>query len=179
MALPDVTERLSHGEPAWFVRGKETFVMSANHHHDDRVAFWCAASPGAQDALVRSRPTSFFVPPYVGYRGWLGVYLDVPVDWEEIAELGRVRTVASRRKVSLTASRQQASPATVSGRRVELQSPRRGQLLVQALVGGGHDGDGEAALGFFATAAAVQLAGLRDGGDEVAEAVADEAGDAV
>jgi hypothetical protein len=88
LALPEVSERLSHGEPTWFVRGKKTFVMFADHHHDDRLAFWCAAPPGAQDALVGSDPAHFFVPPYVGVRGWLGVRLDVePLDWELIAAL--------------------------------------------------------------------------------------------
>jgi hypothetical protein len=87
LALPETTERLSHGEPTWFVRGKTTFVMYADHHHDDRRGFWCAAPPGAQDAMVASDPERFFVPPYVGGRGWLGVYLDVPVDWDEIADV--------------------------------------------------------------------------------------------
>ncbi|WP_084961218.1 MmcQ/YjbR family DNA-binding protein [Thermoactinospora rubra] len=87
MALPEVTERLSHGEPTWFVRGKKTFVMYADHHHDDRVAFWCAAPPGVQEELVAEDPGRFFRPPYVGHRGWLGVYLDVEVDWEEVAEI--------------------------------------------------------------------------------------------
>ncbi len=87
LALPEVTERLSHGEPNWFVQGKKCFVSYADHHHDDRVAFWCAAPPGAQELLVSSEPDRFFVPPYVGYRGWLGVYVDVPVDWHEIADL--------------------------------------------------------------------------------------------
>ncbi len=87
LALPEVTERLSHGEPTWFVRGKKTFVMLADHHHDDRLAFWCAAPDGAQAILVAAAPERFFVPPYVGHRGWLGVYLDVPVEWEEIAGL--------------------------------------------------------------------------------------------
>jgi hypothetical protein len=87
LGLPEVTERLSHGEPTWFVRGKKTFVMYADHHHDDRPAFWCAAPPGAQEVLVDSAPDRFFVPPYVGHRGWLGVWLDVPVDWDEIADL--------------------------------------------------------------------------------------------
>jgi hypothetical protein len=88
-ALPEVTERLSHGEPTWFVRGKKTFVSYADHHHDDRLAFVCAAPPGAQQAMVASDPARFFVPPYVGGRGWLGVYLDLdePVDWDEVAEL--------------------------------------------------------------------------------------------
>jgi hypothetical protein len=88
LALPEATERLSHGEPTWFVRDKKVFVTSSNHHHDDRVAFWCAAPPGAQEAFTGSDPKRFFRPPYVGHRGWLGVYLDVPkVDWDEIAEI--------------------------------------------------------------------------------------------
>ncbi|HTE71440.1 MAG TPA: MmcQ/YjbR family DNA-binding protein [Actinomycetes bacterium] len=99
LALPETTERRSHGEPTWFVRGKKTFVTYADHHHDDRLGFWCAAPPGVQEALVASNPEQFFVPPYVGGRGWLGVRLDVPVDWDEIAELvaDAYRTVAPKR----------------------------------------------------------------------------------
>jgi hypothetical protein len=88
LAWPDVTERLSHGEPTWFVRDKKTFVTYANHHHDDRLAFWCAAPAGAQEAMVTADRGRFFRPPYYGVRGWLGVYLDVPnVDWSVIADL--------------------------------------------------------------------------------------------
>ena len=99
LALPETTERLSHGEPTWFVRGKKTFVTYADHHHDDRLAFWCAAPPGAQEMLVEAAPERFFVPPYVGHRGWLGVRLDVPVDWDEIADLvtDAYRQVAPKR----------------------------------------------------------------------------------
>jgi hypothetical protein len=99
LALPEVTERLSHGEPTWFVQGKKTFVMFANHHHDDRLAFWCAAPDGAQEMLVASDPERFFRPPYVGHRGWLGVYLDVPADWDQIADLvvDAYRVVAPKR----------------------------------------------------------------------------------
>jgi hypothetical protein len=102
LALPETTERLSHGEPTWFVRDRKTFVTYANHHHDDRLAFWCAAPPGAQSALVGSDPKRFFVPPYVGHRGWLGVRLDVSVDWEEIADivLDAYRMVAPKRLLS-------------------------------------------------------------------------------
>jgi predicted DNA-binding protein (MmcQ/YjbR family) len=97
-----VTERLSHGEPTWFVRGKKSFVMYADHHHDDRLAFWCAAPPGAQEVLAGSAPERFFVPPYVGPRGWLGVRLDLTVDWDEIADLvaEAYRQVAPRRLVA-------------------------------------------------------------------------------
>lgn len=89
LALPETTERLSHGEPAWFVRGKKTFVTYDNYHHNrDVLAFWCAAPRGAQEILVSAAPARFFVPPYVGHRGWLGVRLDAPaVDWDEIGVL--------------------------------------------------------------------------------------------
>jgi hypothetical protein len=99
LALPEATERLSHGEPTWFIRGKKTFVTYADHHHDDRLAFWCAAPFGAQDMLVASDPERFFVPPYVGVRGWLGVRLDVPQDWDLIADLvtDAYREVAPKR----------------------------------------------------------------------------------
>ncbi|RZQ61839.1 MmcQ/YjbR family DNA-binding protein [Amycolatopsis suaedae] len=93
LALPEATERVSHGEPTWFVRGKKTFVTYADHHHDDRLAFWCAAPPGVQEELVETEPGRFFRPPYVGHRGWLGVYLDVEVDW---AEIGQIVTEAYR-----------------------------------------------------------------------------------
>ncbi len=101
MALPEVTEKVSHGEPTWFVR--KSFVTFADHHHDDRLAFWCAAPPGAQEELVAADPGRFFRPPYVGGRGWLGVYLDVPdVDWTEIAEIvtDAYRQVAPKRLVA-------------------------------------------------------------------------------
>jgi len=95
---PNVTERPSHGEPAWFVGGKRQFVTLADHHHDDRFAFWAAAPAAAQEILIDNDPVTYFRPPYVGHRGWIGVYLDVPIDWDVIAE--RVReaysTVARR-----------------------------------------------------------------------------------
>ncbi len=100
--MPETTERLSHGEPTWFVGGKKTFVMYADHHHGDRLAFWCAAPDGAQEVRVAADPGRFFVPPYVGHRGWLGVWLDVAVDWDEISDLvlDAYRRVAPRRLVA-------------------------------------------------------------------------------
>lgn len=84
-ALPEVTERLSHGAPTFFIRDKKTFVMFLDDHHGDgRVAIWCAAPPGAQGDLVDEEPDRFFVPPYVGHRGWLGVRLDIDPDWDEL-----------------------------------------------------------------------------------------------
>ncbi|ONI83838.1 phosphoribosylglycinamide formyltransferase [Saccharothrix sp. ALI-22-I] len=103
LGFPEASERLSHGGPAWFVREKKLFVTFNDHHHDDRVAFWCAAPPGVQEALVGSEPDRYFRPPYVGHRGWLGVYLDVDVDWDAVAELVRdaYRQVAPKRLVAL------------------------------------------------------------------------------
>jgi hypothetical protein len=79
---------LSHGSPAFFVRGKKTFVMFLDDHHDDgRLAIWCAAPAGVQAQLVEQEPARFFRPPYVGGRGWLGVCLDVDPDWDEMAAI--------------------------------------------------------------------------------------------
>ena len=103
-SLPEVTERLSHGTPAFFVRDKTTFVYAwVDGHHDHTFPhLWCAAPPGAQEALVAASPRRFFRPPYVGHRGWLGIRLDGRVDWDEIAELceDAYRTVAPRRLVA-------------------------------------------------------------------------------
>lgn len=85
LALPGVSERLSHGEPSWFV--KKQFLTLADHHHDDRFGFWAAAPDGAQEQWLSTDPGRFFRPPYVGGRGWIGVYLDVEQDWEDIAEI--------------------------------------------------------------------------------------------
>jgi predicted DNA-binding protein (MmcQ/YjbR family) len=78
-------------------------VTSADRHHDDRRAAWLAAPAGAQETLVTAAADRFFRPPYVGHRGWLGVYLDVPVDWDELEALVRdawdvVATPAIRRR---------------------------------------------------------------------------------
>ena len=104
LALPEVTERLSHGEPTWFVRNRTTFVTLDDHHHGaDHLAFWCAAAPGVQEELVDQEPHRFFRPPYVGGRGWLGVRIDRDPDWDEIARIcaDAYRQVAPKRLVAL------------------------------------------------------------------------------
>jgi hypothetical protein len=87
--LPEVEEKLSHGVPALFVRGKKAFVYVWWHgHHDlDFPHLWCAAPAGQQEALSGSEPKRFFRPPYVGHRGWLGVRLDRGMDATELSEL--------------------------------------------------------------------------------------------
>lgn len=75
LALPDASERVSHGEPTFFV-GKRVFVMFAdNHHGDGHVAVWLPVPEGFQAGLIEAKPEVFFRPPYVGPRGWVGIEL--------------------------------------------------------------------------------------------------------
>lgn len=90
LALPEATERASHGEPCFFVRDKRQFVSVDDHHHGaEHLAFWCAAPPGVQQELIATDGEQFFRPPYVGHRGWVGVRIDGEPDWDEIAEIVR------------------------------------------------------------------------------------------
>ncbi|MDB5039321.1 MAG: phosphoribosylglycinamide formyltransferase [Candidatus Eremiobacteraeota bacterium] len=103
LALPEATERVSHGSPTFFVRDKPSFVMFLNDHHGDgRLALWCAAPPGAQEALTSADPERYFRPPYVGHRGWIGVRLDRALAWERVADAieEAYRTVAPPRLVA-------------------------------------------------------------------------------
>ena len=90
LGFPEVNERISHGSPSFFIRDKKLFVTLHDGHHDSgMLALWCAAAPGVQEHLVETEPGRFFRPPYVGHRGWLGVRLDVDLDWDEIAAIAR------------------------------------------------------------------------------------------
>jgi hypothetical protein len=103
LALPETTERLSHGARTFFVRGKKTFVMFHDDHHGDgRLAIWCAAPPGVQETLVGAEPDRFFRPAYVGHRGWLGLRLDRDLDWDEVEAVveDAYRTVAPKTLVA-------------------------------------------------------------------------------
>lgn len=86
--LPEVTERLSHGAVTFFVRDKRTVCyLSDDHHGDGRLALICAAPPGVQEEVIQSDPDRFYRPAYVGHRGWIGLRLDVDLDWDEVAGL--------------------------------------------------------------------------------------------
>jgi hypothetical protein len=86
LALPETSGRPSHGEPTFFVGGKRSFAtVWDNHHGDGRFAVLCAAPAGMQAALVEADPERFFVPPYVGHRGWIGCRLDRGFERDEIA----------------------------------------------------------------------------------------------
>ncbi|MDP9093730.1 MAG: MmcQ/YjbR family DNA-binding protein [Actinomycetota bacterium] len=88
LALPETTERLSHGEPSFFIRDKKQFVSLDDHHHNAaHLAFWCPAAPGVQEQLIAEDGDQFFRPPYVGHRGWVGVRIDRGPDWSEVAAI--------------------------------------------------------------------------------------------
>jgi hypothetical protein len=85
MDLPGVTEKRSHGAPAFFA-GRQFLTLWIDGHHDHAFPhLWCAAPPDAQSELVTTEPDRFFRPLYVGGRGWLGARLDGTIDWKEIA----------------------------------------------------------------------------------------------
>jgi hypothetical protein len=86
LGLPATSERPSHGEPTFFIQGKRSFAtVWDNHHGDGRFALICAAPPRMQAALVDGDSDRFYIPPYFGHRGWIGVRLDLGFDRDEIA----------------------------------------------------------------------------------------------
>lgn len=89
LALPEAHEVEAWGAPTFRVRNKlfAMFAEAGNHHGDGRAGVWIKAGPGNQEMMVSVAPRKFFVPPYVGPSGWVGVYLDKQVDWEELAGL--------------------------------------------------------------------------------------------
>jgi predicted DNA-binding protein (MmcQ/YjbR family) len=84
LALPEASEQGGVGDPSFKVRDK---IFAMQHRLHERRSMWCKAPPGAQAVLLESAPRRFFVPPYVGQHGWIGVWLDVDLDWEEVADL--------------------------------------------------------------------------------------------
>lgn len=90
--FPESTEVLSHGSPNFRVPGEsgKTFaVYSVNHHGDGRIALIVHSPPGTQQFYVEGEPDAFFVPPYIGSKGWLGIQLDKGLPWTQIAQLTR------------------------------------------------------------------------------------------
>ena len=86
LAYPEAEEAGGVGNPSFKVRGK-IFAMRHSLHEVDRWSVWFKAPPGVQQLVVGNDETRFFVPPYVGSKGWIGAYLDVEQDWDELAEL--------------------------------------------------------------------------------------------
>jgi predicted DNA-binding protein (MmcQ/YjbR family) len=84
LALPGATEKEAWGDPTFRVRDK---IFAMHKIGDGRASLWCKAPAGAQEMLVGAAPERFYVPPYVGHKGWIGVRLDGEVNWAEVAHL--------------------------------------------------------------------------------------------
>ena len=134
LSLPEAEELLSHGSPNFRVRGKTFATYVINHHGDGRVALWLNAPAGAQDHYVDAEPRHFFVPPYVGPRGWLGVNLDKGISWKRVATLVReaYEKVAPGSLIGAIGETIQIKPprATLTRSQLEpLQAPRAQRVL--------------------------------------------------
>lgn len=129
LALPEAAEAVGHSRPVFQVRGKTFVMFMDNHHSDGRVAIWCKAPPGGQEVLAGGDPARFFVPPYVGHRGWVGVRLEGPVDWHLVADLiaDSYRMTAPKRLLAELEGREEQRPGLIRelrSRATESGTPR-------------------------------------------------------
>ncbi len=112
LALPEATEKGAWGDPTWRVRDK-IFAMQKGNYDGGRPSVWFKAPDGDQPALVSSDPEKFFVPPYVGHKGWVGAYLDGRrIAWQELSELieDSYRLIAPKRLVAQLGEHRSGSP---------------------------------------------------------------------
>jgi hypothetical protein len=117
LAMPEAWEKLSHGEPTFFVR-KKVFAMFANNHHNDgRIAVWCPAPLGIQAMLIEAEPEKFFKPPYVGVRGWIGIHLDCVRDEELTSHLRQAWRMIAPPKLHAALAEKEGSIDANSGRK--------------------------------------------------------------
>lgn len=102
LALPEVTEKLSHGAPTFFVRKSFLMLWADGHHGNHFAHLWAAAPAGVQAEVIEAEPDHFFKPPYVGTRGWIGLRLDGKIDWVEVAAVAEdaYRTIAPAKLVA-------------------------------------------------------------------------------
>jgi hypothetical protein len=129
LALPEGAEQETWEIPTFRVRAK---IFAMYTFDDERPAIWCKAPPGSQVILVGADPDRFFVPPYVGHKGWVGMHLDARPDWREVAELVKrsYRMTAPKRLAQLVAAIQEGLKAEAAE---DAQSaPRRGTRAQRA-----------------------------------------------
>jgi predicted DNA-binding protein (MmcQ/YjbR family) len=123
LALPEAVEKLSHGEPAFFVNGK-MFAMhasAANHHGAGRASVWIKSTTANQDLMLRDDPARYFKPPYVGVSGWIGLWLDRRPAWSIVgARLQEGYTLVAPKRLLLTPNTRNAVVSSAT-----LRSPRR------------------------------------------------------
>lgn len=135
--LPEVEEFLSHGSPTFRVRGKIFATYTINHHGDGRVALNLIAPRGAQTAFTKMRPDVYFVPPYVGPKGWLGIQLDQGLDWNAVRDhvIEAYTMVAPPSLVSAIEANQRVNPPTRNFRPDEIDplQSKRAQAILKKL----------------------------------------------
>jgi predicted DNA-binding protein (MmcQ/YjbR family) len=111
LALPDTFEKEAWGECTFRVRGGSMFAMTDNNHHGSgHIAVWLKAPSMVQEIMVRSDPERFFIPPYVGKKGWLGVLIDAAPAWDEIAGMLKDAHALSSPKNALANQRNNRVP---------------------------------------------------------------------
>lgn len=100
LALPEALEKEAWGDPTFRVKDK---IFAMQKSGDGRLSVWLKAPPGSQEILVGAAPETFFVPPYVGHKGWIGIRLDAEPDWTEVESLVRrsYRLIAPKRLAAL------------------------------------------------------------------------------
>src|SRR5579871_5414826 len=111
MALPEVSEKLSHGAPTWFVRERVFAMFANNHHNDGHIALWIPAAPGMQGMLIQNWPRKYFRPPYVGPSGWVGVELAEVSDEELESHIHDAWKLIVEKSKSRPKSKQSTAPA--------------------------------------------------------------------
>jgi hypothetical protein len=135
--LPQAEEFLSHGSPNFRVAGKTFATYAVNHHGDGRVALWLNTLPGSQDLYVREEPVHFFIPPYVGPRGWLGVVLDQGIAWKRVVSLvqeayAKVAPASLRARIGKT-PRIKGPDTSLSASRIDPLKSKRAQAVLGPL----------------------------------------------
>jgi len=116
--LPGAVEKETWDAPTFRIRDR---IFAMVHATNGRPGVWCKAPAGVQTILTEADPQRFFSPPYVGPKGWIGVWLDGPIDWEEMAELiGRSYRMTAPKRLLASAEREAA--VTPAGKR---PPPRR------------------------------------------------------
>ncbi len=103
LSLPEAVERDFFVDPSFRVRDR---IFAMWRVGDGRMSVWCKAPPGAQEVLVGADPDRFFVPPYVGHKGWVGMRLDLmPINWDQVASVVEesYRMTAPKRLAALLA----------------------------------------------------------------------------
>jgi hypothetical protein len=137
LSFPESEEVEAHGSPNFRVRGKTFAAYVVNHHGDGRIALWLNAPSGAQDLYVKQEPRHFFVPPYVGPRGWLGVNLDKGIAWTRIAKLVReaYEKVAPSALAQTVGSTIKIKPPTrgLAATDIDPMRSRRAQIVLKKL----------------------------------------------